>query len=365
MRCLDTLRQICRKTHTCKVAYRILNACLKHERVSMDASKAESVMSSHYPDKGRSCAMDNVICSKPKFDVQIIVPVYNDYAYIEDCLVSLLTQKTQYSYHVIVIDDGSDKETRDILRRFAGENRLTIIEQEHQGVSAARNRGLRHVDARYVMFVDADDVLSRYAVESLLDKAYECNSDIIEGSVKSQAGKAVVTHSDMDSGARLSGYPWAKLIKAPMFSHIGFPEGYRYEDTIMSMILYHQAHKMSTIGDTVYYYRQHDGNFTSKEMHNYATLDAYWVVRRLLSDMQAMGIQLDDNVYDSFLTTMKLSGPRISSLDKPTALAYFSAMCAIAKTLFPDDKATRQLRVFDNAVRNNDYTQYLLASYFI
>lgn len=365
MKCLDKLRQVCRTTHTCKIAYKILNYCLTHERVGMDLPSAEAIMSSHYSDKGNSCIMDNAIEPESKFDVQIIVPVYNDYAFIEECLISLLTQHTQYSYHIIVVDDGSDKPTLDILHRFANEQRLTIIEQDHKGVSAARNRGLKHIDAHYVMFVDADDILSLYAVEALLDKAYECNSDIIEGSVESTSGKALVTHSDRDYSTLLSGYPWAKLIKAQMFEHVGFPEGYRYEDTLMSMILYPQTHKMSTISDTVYYYRQHKGNFTSQEMHNYATLDAWWVVKQLLSDIKTLGIQYDNNIYDSFLTTMKMSGPRISSLDMDTAHAYFSAMCATAETLFPTGKANKQLEAFDQAVRNNDYTQYLLASYFI
>ncbi len=365
MKYLDNLLHIGRITHTCRVMYQLLNACLPHEYVRMETEKAEGVLAGHYADKGRSCLVRNDVEPNPNFDLLIIVPVCDAEDYVEDCIISLLRQQTQYAFHVVVVDDGSTDGTASILHRFDSEPRITIVQQENKGVSAARNRGLQHIDARYVTFVDADDYLPPYAVESLLEKAYECNSDIVEGSAESTAGDKIVSHTDADDASYVSGYPWAKLIKASLFSKVGFPEGYRYEDTIVNFILCPLSHRKSSIEETVYYYRIYDGNFTSHEFRNYATLDSYWVVKRLLGDVQTLGIPFDNELYRNLLMGMKLSGPRMNSLDEDTCKAYFAAMCNLASQSFPDCKADGRLRELDKAVRCHDFTRYLLASYFI
>ena len=72
-------------------------------------------------------------------------------------------------------------------------------------------------------------------------------------------------------------------------------------------------------------------------------------------------------VYEAFLQGMKLSGSRMISLDKETCMAYFAAMCELAKRYFPShipiptDKTHKALAAIDEAVRNKDFTKYILA----
>lgn len=372
MKLFDILLSFGRKTHTCRAIYWFLNDCLAHRRVRMDLDVAEKLMAAHHADEGYSCLIKNHVELHPHYDLLIVVPVYNAEKYIADCVMSILQQQTDYAFRVVVVDDGSTDGTAAILRQFGSEEKITVVRQENRGVSAARNRALQQIDARYVMFVDADDMLPQDAVESLLEKAYECNSDIVEGCIERMDGEVVVSHTDCDDTDGISGYACGKLIKASLFERVGFPEGYRYEDTIISLILCPLSHRMSTIESTVYLYRKHSDSFTSHEHHNYASLDAYWVVRRLLRDAKTLDISFDGRLYASFLQGMKLSGPRVNSLDTDTSYAYFAAMCCLTSKLFHEvslqshtDRMGKALKKLDKAVRSNDYTKYMLASYFL
>ena len=85
--------------------------------------------------------------------VAVIIPVYNMEMYLEECLDSVLAQ-TLENFEIICINDGSSDTSPDILKRYAEKNEcITVIDQENQGVSAARNAGLKSSDAEYVCFI--------------------------------------------------------------------------------------------------------------------------------------------------------------------------------------------------------------------
>lgn len=86
--------------------------------------------------------------------VSIIIPVFNGARFISDAIDSIFRQTFQ-DFEVIMIDDGSTDETREIVSRYRG---LIYHYQENQGRPAARNTGLRHARGEYVAFLDADDI---------------------------------------------------------------------------------------------------------------------------------------------------------------------------------------------------------------
>jgi len=91
--------------------------------------------------------------------VSIIVPNYNYGRFISETLRSILRQ-TFTDYEVIVIDDGSTDNSRDVVDHMASDfgERLTYIYQNNQGVSAARNKGIKTARGQYIAFIDADDI---------------------------------------------------------------------------------------------------------------------------------------------------------------------------------------------------------------
>ena len=109
----------------------------------------------------------------------IIVPVYNCEKYIGKCIDSILAQTFQDFELLLVIDGGVDASLM-ICKDYASrDNRISVIEQENQGVSAARNNGLDHATGEYVFFVDSDDWVEPDYLEKLINKAEETDCDIV------------------------------------------------------------------------------------------------------------------------------------------------------------------------------------------
>lgn len=102
--------------------------------------------------------------------ISIIIPIYNTEEYIGRCLESILYNK-EFNVEVICVNDGSKDASGDICCRFRdNDDRIKIINQMNQGVSVARNNGMKHASGEWVMFVDSDDILIKnyyLAVESL------------------------------------------------------------------------------------------------------------------------------------------------------------------------------------------------------
>ena len=88
--------------------------------------------------------------------VTVIIPAYNGAQFIAEALESVLSQ-TRPADQIIVVNDGSEDETAEVLRAYA--DRVQIIEQPNLGVAAARNRGLAAAAGEFVAFLDQDDLL--------------------------------------------------------------------------------------------------------------------------------------------------------------------------------------------------------------
>ena len=100
--------------------------------------------------------------------VSIIIPAYNSEKYIMACLNSVFNQ-THKNIEVILIDDGSTDKTGELCREYMKhEDRLNYCYKENGGVSSARNKGLSLAKGNYIVFVDADDIVSPLYVELLL-----------------------------------------------------------------------------------------------------------------------------------------------------------------------------------------------------
>jgi glycosyltransferase involved in cell wall biosynthesis len=109
-------------------------------------------------------------------DVAIVIPCYNAERYIAQTVESALGQDVTggpASVEVIVIDDGSTDRSADVVTKLAiTDDRLEVIRQVNSGVATARNAGLGACSqsVRFVLFLDADDVLEEDAVERLRNR---------------------------------------------------------------------------------------------------------------------------------------------------------------------------------------------------
>jgi glycosyltransferase involved in cell wall biosynthesis len=89
-------------------------------------------------------------------NLSYIVPVYNVRPYLAECLDSILRQK--HVFEIICVNDGSTDGSEALLEEYARKHdKIKIVHQENQGLSAARNRGLRESSGDYIVFLDSDD----------------------------------------------------------------------------------------------------------------------------------------------------------------------------------------------------------------
>ena len=92
--------------------------------------------------------------------ISVIIPVYNAEAYLACCLDAVL-RSAHDDFELLLVNDGSTDRSLEICAEYARrDSRVRLFTQENQGVSAARNRGLAECAGEWVVFVDADDVIS-------------------------------------------------------------------------------------------------------------------------------------------------------------------------------------------------------------
>jgi glycosyltransferase involved in cell wall biosynthesis len=93
--------------------------------------------------------------SKPL--VSVIVPTYNSAKYIQETIKSILKQ-TYTNIEIIVVDDGSTDDTREVLKPYITKNQISYIYQENKKQGAARNNGIRNSRGELIALLDADDL---------------------------------------------------------------------------------------------------------------------------------------------------------------------------------------------------------------
>lgn len=224
--------------------------------------------------------------------ISIVVPVYQTSQYLNACLDSL-AQQTYRNLEVILVDDGSEDESGSICDNAADkDHRFKVIHQENQGVSTARNNGLKFCTGEYIMFVDSDDWLEPCCCESALRKIRESKSDIcffemcvIENvekkdtkalatlnqlTTKTELLRLIIPFRDGDSVDDMVFYgPYCKLFKRDVIFGLSFLTNLRYgEDAIFNFEAVHAADNYCFLHEQLYYYRKNESSTTASFKHD-------------------------------------------------------------------------------------------------
>lgn len=121
--------------------------------------------------------------------ISIIIPAYQQAEYLETCIESAYNQ-TMPAHEIIVINDGSKDETKEIAERYMFkelpliESPVQVINQVNKGLSSARNTGIMAATGDYILPLDSDDFLCENAIERLSKEIDETNADIIAPSFR-------------------------------------------------------------------------------------------------------------------------------------------------------------------------------------
>lgn len=227
--------------------------------------------------------------------ISIIVPIYNVEEYLKDCLDSIQKQ-TYQNYDCIMINDGSTDSSREIAETYLVDSRFRLINQDNQGLSAARNTGFRNLkeESSFVAFVDSDDYIDPLFLEKLTEQISE-DVDIIEGTIQSykegiyynllqiHQDKMVFTTVEekleqlVSQGLRTSVFP--KLYRKSLLNDNFFPKGFIFEDLEVIPELVTFSKKWVKIQDVLYYYRIRENSITTKSFSE-KNLDIFKILEK-------------------------------------------------------------------------------------
>lgn len=211
--------------------------------------------------------------------VSIIIPIYNVEKFLKQCVESVLAQ-TYENLEIILVDDGSPDGSGELCDEYAKKDeRIKVVHKENEGVSSARNEGLRQASGKYVLFVDADDFMASNAVERLADRLHVGGAlmDVIIGDkapYHTQGYTEVVSESSVPVGVVLryktsdrrvvhgllteANSVFYKLFRRELLrkNKIEFPEHLRIaEDLVFVARAFFAGETMYFTGEPLYFYR--------------------------------------------------------------------------------------------------------------
>ncbi|WP_042861538.1 glycosyltransferase [Dickeya sp. NCPPB 3274] len=216
-------------------------------------------------------------------DISIIVPVFNCEKYL-DVLFPCLLQQDDISFEIIAVNDGSTDNSLAILKNFAQQDsRIIIVDQPNQGLSAARNAGLKQAQGEYIGFVDGDDWVSPNMFSHWVAEAKNQNVDVLIGNAFTfkddpiqESGKTLLTKQpwgDLISGEEWivhcvnnkewPHFAWLQLIRREIIleGELSFIRGMLHEDILWTTLLALSVKRIGFCEKPIYGYRR--GNVNS------------------------------------------------------------------------------------------------------
>jgi len=201
----------------------------------------------------------------------VIVPVYNTARWLPASLASIDQQACRSELEVVIVDDGSTDESASIAREYATEAPdVRYVRQDHAGLGAARNHGIRLATGRYLGFLDSDDVYPPAGLDRLLFLADEHRAAIAVGDMQGlpprpsppwrrelATGQRII--GTIEEAPDLVGNPSAcnKVFRREFVTVAGgrFSEGTGFEDVLFTVPLLLRAPRTVLSPHLAYLYR--------------------------------------------------------------------------------------------------------------
>ena len=209
----------------------------------------------------------------------IIIPVYNSEKYIKRCLDSIKNQTFQ-DYEVIIINDGSHDQSKDIISQYLSSKKFKYYEQDNMGISYTRNRGIELSKGDYIVFLDSDDCIYENMLE-IVNKNIDKSIDILKFQYEYVYDDHVELVNDNfeieDSGEKVllkliqnqCNYeaPWMYIYNKNYMkkNRFRYEEGICHEDFALTPYILIKAAKVKVISNCLYKYMQVDNSITRND----------------------------------------------------------------------------------------------------
>ena len=287
--------------------------------------------------------------------ISVIIPAFNSAEHISNIINSVKSQSFA-AFECIIINDGSVDNTGDVVRELTAEDdRFTVVDQENQGVGAARNKGISMAVGNYIVFYDADDTVPSGSLSSLYRTALKKDADLVIGRMlyanlgESHFTKAVerlsmkeVIHP-FDRDLARSSSVCNKMFRRSVIidNDIYFTKLRRYEDFVFSLQFESKCKIITGCDDVVYTYeRRPYWEEASAMMHNdmsmfddmqtsmnicLGTVDEHYHSRRLsMADADLIELKELDVMYERFVSGLYCRFVRTNFIDEIYRFAWLA-----------------------------------------
>lgn len=271
---------------------------------------------------------------KKNLDLQlsIIVPVYNVEEYIRPCFESIFNQGlNDTDYEIIIVNDDTKDRSMEMIADIINQhNNITIINQDHQGLSVARNNGITKARGEYILMPDSDDLLVENSLKPLLEKALETKADLIIAdfltindqkieesllNIPLQAAPIYIEKTGEQLYLEVLNpyhcYVWRTLYRKEFITtqNLSFYPGIRYQDIPFTHECFIKASNGIKTNIILNIYRKwpnsSTGYYTNDNTKNFIIAIAKtWQLRQTEGLPSKVLYKLEENVYTSFRTLL-------------------------------------------------------------
>jgi hypothetical protein len=218
----------------------------------------------------------NFIDSEFGNDVSVIIPVKNRAKTISDAIKSVLKQKSDYKFNLIVIDNYSTDGTTDIIKSFArNDNRIIhlIPERKDLGIGGCWNEGIFHKECgKFAIQLDSDDLyIDENVINTVVRAFYDQKCAMVVGSYKmvdfklNEIPPGVISHREWtpddgrNNALRINGLGAPRAFYTPVLRAVGIPNVSYGEDYAVGLAI-SRFYRIGRIYDPVYLCRRWEEN---------------------------------------------------------------------------------------------------------
>ena len=261
--------------------------------------------------------------------ISIIIPIYKVEDYIEDCILSVMSQTYAGALDCILVDDCTPDNSMNIVQRlidhYEGNIQFKIVHhKENKGLSAARNTGLEYAKGEYVYFLDSDDELYPTSIQDLTNPLNEKKYDFVIGDYSKKGDNNIKTPKLLLETGEISGneniissyensmwymMAWNKLCQLKFIkdNNLFFKESIIHEDDLWSFQLACLAQSMYVIKKDTYIYRLRPSSIMSSinmEHHIITRLNIVDLMNEFLHKRNLINIHSQNAIYKYILNIL-------------------------------------------------------------
>ncbi len=205
--------------------------------------------------------------------VTVYITNYNYGAFIEQAVESVLHQ-TMQDFELIIIDDGSTDNSREIIERYEPDSRIQAIFQQNKGLNVTNNIALRAARGKYIVRLDADDYFHPQALEKLtakLEADPELGLVFPDYYFVNEAGEITeeFKRHNFDEDVSLldqAAHGACTMIRTQFLRDLGgYNESFSCQDGYELWVKFTAHYKVANVGEPLFYYRRHSSNLTRNE----------------------------------------------------------------------------------------------------